>query len=244
MSFFFEFSKKISIFPSEIHVWSSSLVLSNEKTLLGLLSKEECDRAKRFRFPLHRQRFISSRAILRKILSFYLDCLPQHIEIAYTEHGKPFLASTNSILQFNLSHSENIAVYAFTLTHAIGIDIEKISERSHEAIAKRFFSPIENEALSGLSPEKQMVYFYRIWSRKEALVKAMGQGLSIPLSTFSVSIHNDFEIILLENEKWSIISLPIKEGFQSALATNQPIQHIQYWHFNDCNPSLDNVYLP
>lgn len=218
---------------NEIHVWSADLVLTaeQEKNKFALLSADERERALRFHFPIHRQRFIAARSALRQILSLYLHVAAEDILFAYGEHKKPYLQIPGSTLQFNLAHSFDRAVYAFTLNHAIGVDIEKMEDDDKQDIATRFFSPEENEELMRLSKHDKIAGFYRIWSRKEALIKAVGKGLSIPLSSFSVSASDASQTVILENESWTLLSLPIHPDYQSALASNQQINKIHYWDF-------------
>ncbi len=225
----------IQINNNDIHVWSTelSIFFNQENELLTLLSADEYQRAMRFHFPIHRQRFIVARAILRQILSYYLKVAPQEIRFAYTEHEKPYLLSPdNTSLQFNTSHSEDFAIYAFSLNHPIGIDIEKIQDDYNPAVAERFFSPKENGDLQQLPPQGRIRGFYRIWSRKEAMIKAIGKGLSM-ISTFSVSVTDCVEIVRLENDEWYLIPLAIHDDYQSALATNQDVKKVYYWRVGD-----------
>lgn len=216
---------------NEIQIWSLSLILTpeQEKEQFVLLSKDERLRAQRFHFPIHKQKYIAARAALRQILSKYLDMPAQDIVFTYTEHKKPYLSSPHPLpLQFNLSHSHDIAIIACTLDYDLGIDIEKVESVYKEDVAKRFFSPQENEALGQLEGVERIQGFYRLWARKEAVIKAIGKGLFIPLQTFSVSIQDSEETITLENENWTLIPLIIHEDYQAALATNQPIKKISY----------------
>ncbi|MBX3709158.1 MAG: 4'-phosphopantetheinyl transferase superfamily protein [Gammaproteobacteria bacterium] len=230
----------MQIEENEIHVWTADL---STNLIQELLSSDEKKRANRFLFPIHKQRFIAARSILRKILSFYLAVPPQEIMFTYNSNGKPFLHMPSTHLQFNLSHSENIAIYAITMTHDIGIDIEKIQETYNRDLAKRFFSLKENQDLLLLPLEEQKIAFYRIWSRKEAIIKAIGKGLTIPLSTFSVSVHDVNEVISLDqNENWSLIPLSILTDFQSVVATNQYVKKISYWTFFEQSPKLNKVH--
>lgn len=230
---------------NEVHVWTADLAIPPEqvKVKFEFLNADERARAERFHFPMHSRRFIAARSDLRQILSLYLNIKPKDIVFEYTQHKKPYLhLPDHSRIQFNVSHSEDIAIYAVTLDHDIGIDIEKIKTSYDPKVANRYFSQRENEALTHLTPEERIVGFYRVWSRKEALVKAVGKGLSIPLSSFSVSVNDTVETILLENVSWSILPLSIQDGFQSALATNQKIDKISYLRFFEHGFKLDNVY--
>lgn len=235
--------------PNEIHVWSSDLTIPPKQAekKLALLSSNECERAKRFRFPIHGRRFIAARSTLRHILSLYLNISPNEIEFGYAEHKKPYLhipnlpIPNNPRLQFNLAHSHDIAIYAFTLSYAVGIDIEKIKETYDPAVAERFFSPHEFKDLMKLPSKDRITTFYRIWSRKEAVIKAVGKGLSIPLSTFSVSSNDVSETITIEHEAWSLIPLSIHPDYQSALASNQIVKKISYWIYSEHGYTLDNI---
>lgn len=233
----------MQIKQNEIHVWSVDLKTTPEwvNKEIDLLSADELKRAQRYRFEIHQKRFIAARSRLRQILSWYLDMLPHTITFTYTDHKKPFLSHpAHTRLMFNISHSEDIAVLALTLDYAIGIDIEKTKSTYNEAVAKRFFSPTEYAELMHLEEEKRAPAFYCLWARKEAIVKATGRGLSIPLSSFSVSINDIEEKIVLENEIWSLVPLLLYDDYQSALATNQSIKKIHLLNFFDHGRNYSN----
>jgi 4'-phosphopantetheinyl transferase len=236
----------MQIKPNEIHIWASDLAITEteENKKFSLLSLDERKRANQFHFPIHRQRFIAARSMLRIILSHYLNVASHDIVFAYDEDEKPYLQYPNDThLQFNLSHSDCMAVYAFTIDHSIGIDIEKIQDDYHSGVAQRFFSEQENQELLNLPSSERIAGFYRIWARKEAIVKAIGKGLSIPLTTFSVSAAYNSEIITLENQgSWSLIPLLIHPAYQAAVATNQTVTAISFWKYFDQSPKLDKVY--
>lgn len=232
--------------PHDAHIWSTTFAipLDAEEEWTALLSQDELERAKRFRFLTHQQRFIAARATLRRILSLYLACSPQHIRFAYSEHNKPYLCMPDTALQFNISHSDDMAAYAFTLHHAIGIDIEKIQASYEERIATRYFSQQENIALTQLSAEEKSTGFYRLWSRKEAIIKAVGKGLAMPMASFSVAAKDVMETISLEDQVWSLIPLSLHADFKSAFATSQVVKHIYLWDFFNREPRLNKVYSP
>lgn len=236
----------MQIKPNEIHIWTADLTITQaqENEKLGLLNLEERERASRYHFPIHRTRFIAARSMLRVIISQYLNIIPEDIIFTYDENEKPSLNTPNPLqLQFNLSHSENFAVYAITSEHAIGVDIEKVQDHFNLAVAKRYFTQQENTNLLNLSSQEQITTFYRIWARKEALIKAIGKGLAIPLSSFSVSTNDAYEMITFDhNQNWSLIPLFIHADYQSAVATNQTIKKISYWKFFGHQPKLDKEY--
>jgi 4'-phosphopantetheinyl transferase len=211
---------------NEIHIWSADLGITTaqEEALLALLSPDEHERAERFKYLQHRMRFIAARGSLRQILSNYLDLPPKEIIFAYGEHHKPYL--TASPIQFNLAHSGDMAVYAITLNHPIGIDIEKIQNNYNPDIAKRFFNPQEYAALLALPEHKRILGFYCLWARKEAIIKATGRGISMGLATFNVSVNDVSETVIVQNEAWSLLPLSIHPDYASAVATNQTIKTI------------------
>ncbi|MCL1471638.1 4'-phosphopantetheinyl transferase family protein [Argonema antarcticum] len=178
---------------NDIHIWCACIDLPSLRVqqLAQILSEDELKRAERFYFEQHRNRFIARRGILRTILSRYLDRSPNELEFNYGSRGKPALAETcgGDRLRFNLSDSHGFALYAVTCDRNLGIDIEKIRPIDDaEQIAKRFFSSQEYAVLRDLDRSQQQVAFYNCWTRKEAYVKAIGDGLSFPLDGFDVSL--------------------------------------------------------
>ena len=197
----------------EIHVWSASLV-TDEVTLRSLeatLVDEERERARRFIFERDRDRYVAARGILRDLLGQYLRCAPRSIEFAYGPYGKPAItgAASRSGICFNLSHSHGLAVVAIGREQEVGIDVELIrAEFASEAIAKRYFSAKEIDELSRLPVELRTEGFFLCWTRKEAYIKAKGDGLQIPLDSFDVSLSPGRPATLssVDAPHWSIES--------------------------------------
>jgi 4'-phosphopantetheinyl transferase len=195
--------------------------------LATLLTAEERDRAHRFAFDRDRRRFIVSRARLRQLLSMRLAVRPESIELIYGKHGKPALAPpfADSGLRFNVSHSEDIAVYAFSMGREIGIDVEAVRTiNDADAIAARFFSPRENEAYLALDLRDKTRGFFNCWTRKEAFIKAHGDGLSYPLDRFDVSLAPDepAKILRVADAQgnacgWALDSFEPASGFVGAI---------------------------
>jgi 4'-phosphopantetheinyl transferase len=155
------------------------------------LTEDEKRRARQFRFPRDRKRFIVSRARLRQLLASRLDASPASIELQYGCRGKPELAGqfAASKLKFNVSHSEDLAVYAFTSGGEVGVDVELIRPLPDaDDIATRFFSRAENAAYLALHPRDRPLGFFNCWTRKEAFIKAIGDGLYYPLDAFDVTL--------------------------------------------------------
>ncbi len=230
-----------------VHLWRVALTdfATQEKELLSLLSPDEVQRAERFRFNIHRVRYLTARAMLRKILSLYINIAPEKIIFSYGKRGKPYLRDNPLDLQFNLSHSEDMAVYALTQQEEIGVDIEKMSAEYKESIAKRFFSSQEYLQLAALSKQEQIVGFYHLWARKEAVIKALGEGLFAPLADFSVSAQEKVETLVLthaqKEHSYHIESFNVHPDYQAAFATSQTVENIFYWEWTLTGPQLFNI---
>jgi 4'-phosphopantetheinyl transferase len=162
--------------------------------LWQLLSRDERQRAERFRYVEHRQRYIVARASLRRLLAERLGIAPSAVELVETSYGKPKLGPVHGSagLEFNLSHSEVLAVYVFTKGRAVGVDVELIRQvPDADDLAECFFSPREAAALRSLPLDRRSLAFLACWTRKEAFIKALGLGLSCSLDTFDVTIDPD-----------------------------------------------------
>jgi 4'-phosphopantetheinyl transferase len=211
----------------EVHVWFARLDRTPARLtrMRTILSPDEIARADRFYMEVHRNRFIAARALLRNLLAGYLEQPPEAIRFEYNEWGKPALAPgiVASDLRFNLSHSQDLAMYAFVLERDVGVDIEMIrAEVANERIAENFFSPWEVETLRALPREHQAEAFFNCWTRKEAYVKARGQGLSIELASFDVSLVPGEEAKILRGDDclgWSMASFKPDYGCVAAMAT-------------------------
>jgi 4'-phosphopantetheinyl transferase len=177
------------------------------------LSKAERGRAARFRFDRERRRFTVARARLRELLAERLDVPPESIEFVYGREGKPALAErfARSGWRFNLSHCGELAVFAFSRAGEVGVDVEAVHAIAEaDAIAARVFSRREHEAYRALAPTERPLAFFRCWTRKEAFVKALGGGLSMPLAEVDVA-HAP--------PGWRLHSFSPLPGFIGALAT-------------------------
>jgi 4'-phosphopantetheinyl transferase len=159
--------------------------------LWQLLSRDERERAGKFRYAEHRQHYIVARASLRRLLAERLRIAPRAIEFVETKYGKPRLAPVHGSadVEFNLSHSGFLALYAFTSGRAVGVDVELIREvPDADDLAERFFSPTEIASLRALPLDQRSLAFLACWTRKEAFIKGLGLGLSCPLDAFDVTI--------------------------------------------------------
>lgn len=213
-----------------VHVWTAELPLLEpySSRLEGVLDRAERERAERFRFERDRARFILSHGWIRILLGRYLRRAPAGVELGVSEFGKPFVQgdSSESSLQFSLSHSGELATLAVARGRCLGVDIEKVRpERATLEIAARFFSREEAEALRALAPESRVEAFFRCWTRKEAYVKARGEGLSRRLDRFSVSLGvEEFPSLRPsapgdeESLGWSLRDLTPPSGYAAAIA--------------------------
>lgn len=227
----------------EVHVWRASLrgSLTGEiKRGLNILSSEEKVRADRFLQVKHRKRFITSHAILHAILMRYLPELwAPPLRFCYNEYGKPHLAY-DVPLQFNLSNSHSVALYAVAMDQKVGIDVEYMQKDTQfSEIAERFFSSEENAALQKLPVEEQLAGFYRLWTLKEAYIKATGYGLSFPLNRFTTNvkvIQMDGLISVDGNceqaKSWALCPVLVGEDYEdykAALAVERPLKIVHYF---------------
>lgn len=178
---------------NEIHIWLNYLNVHEAriKHLYPLLSDAEKERSERFKFYKHRKAFIASHGFMHTVLAYYINSQANEIEFSHAEHGKPALiASQNSQhIQFNLSHSNNIAILAVCKHHSVGVDVE-YAERKTDwvGVSKRFFTPNEQQLLFNLDEDEQKKAFFQIWTRKEAHMKVTGMGLSLSPNDFEVSV--------------------------------------------------------
>lgn len=192
------------------------------------LAADERVRTAAFRFDELRRRFIITRGSLRHLLGMRTGVDPAAITFTYAEGGKPSLA--NGGLHFNLSHAEEVAVFAFCATSEIGVDVEYIRPiDGRDAISRRFFSAAECGELGSLPESERTLAFYHCWTRKEAYVKAIGQGLSHPLDRFTVSVRPGARAALLEvdgdadaGSRWLMHSFIPAEGYVAAVAVAAP----------------------
>ena len=237
--------KDLTLADTEVHVWRAQLELplSQVQALRGILTDDELDRANRFSFEIDRQRFIAARGTLRSILSRYITIYPSHLRFHYNQYGKPFLAPEFStyLLNFNLSHSGRMALYAITRNMEIGVDVERVrSDFEYEEIAERFFSANEVAILRTIPTEKKLEAFYTCWTRKEAYIKAHGKGLSLPLDSFDVSFAPWEPPMLLlgkdepqERSLWTLLDLKPGLGYMGALAVKGIRCRFRYWEGNE-----------
>jgi len=217
-----------STFPAlklgQAHIWRCDLDALPVSDYELLLSDDEWQRAARFHFPLHRARYIAGRGALRSLLAQYLGQKPAEFSFTLNDHGKPELKESQ--LRFNVSHSQNVALLAFCLTDDIGADVEfrrgDYDDEKIARLARRFFCEAESRELETLSGTAKQAAFFRCWTRKEALLKATGEGIAGGLATYRVSLlpRQKAEVLAPYEEigDWSLFDLQPGENIAGALA--------------------------
>jgi 4'-phosphopantetheinyl transferase len=194
-----------------------------------LLADDERERASRYRFERDRRRFVSGRATLRRLLADYLDCEPAEVELAYGPYGKPFVQRPD--LSFNVSHSASCALFAFAPGFEVGIDVElPAGQKDYDRVASQFFSPCEVARFRAQPPASRPLAFLRCWTRKEAYIKARGEGLQLPLHDFDVTLDPAVPAALLrtawssdEPTEWTMRDVSnLSGGGVAALAARAP----------------------
>jgi 4'-phosphopantetheinyl transferase len=229
---------------ADVHLWAVPLALDPDGLAerAALLAPAEQERAMRFRFARERGRFIASRSGLRAILASYLERDPEDLEFDYGPRGKPCLAAaspTHPQLEFNLSHSEDLALIAVKRGEAVGVDLERIRPLPDAGdLAARFFSARENELIQSLSEELRPVAFLQIWTRKEACLKASGEGIGHFLRLANVVTQaGDFARRVrlagdsISATEWSLQELSPASGFVAAVATTSDDLLLSHWRW-------------
>jgi 4'-phosphopantetheinyl transferase len=207
------------------HVWAVSLRVSPEtlRRLLATLSPDEIERAERFHFDLDRQRFIAGRGFLRGILGYYLGAEPAEIEFQYGSNGKPALAGrlAGIGLLFNVAHCESLALVAVNRNSMVGVDVERVRPLPDaDDLAARFFSPRERAVYHKSPDGKRPAAFFNIWTRKEAWLKATGEGIGCELDKVEPA------------DRCYLHDLVPAEGFAGALAIAPGARAPACWRWN------------
>ena len=223
-----------------VHVWSVPTVASAGISLRfeRTLSPDERERADRFRFAYLRESFIVARGALRVLLGRYLGLSPADIQFTYNGKGKPALAAPSGLC-FNASHSGGLALFAFTPNCEIGVDVEQIRPLPDmQNIANRFFCSAEASELATLSANQRTSAFFLCWTRKEAYIKAIGEGLFEPLDGFRVTLQpsQPARFMHLPHDAlgaWKLHNLHVVPGYAAALAYRDAERPVALSPLND-----------
>jgi 4'-phosphopantetheinyl transferase len=241
---------------NDVHVWSASLDVSPAylSELRKILSEDERNKETHFHFQRDKDRYVASKGALRAILARYVGMPPAALRFVRNPHGKPALAARNRLtsaaelgtaLCFNMSHSQNLALYAITFGREVGIDVEcmrtgfaALTDGEGMQIAEQFFSSYEVAMLRQLPDALRQRGFFHTWTRKEAYLKARGDGLSVPLNEFDVSVRPDEPPVLLRAQqdprevgRWSLRALEPAPGFVGTVVVQGPVDAWQLWRW-------------
>jgi len=201
------------------------------------LSADETARAKKFKFDKHRNRFIAGRGALRAIVARYLKTSAEELRFAYSENGKPALVGEAAGIHFNLAHTEDLALVAVTRIGLIGVDVEAVRPMKNvDELVARFFSARENALFQKVPEAEKPEAFFNLWTRKEALLKATGEGITRSLSLVEVSFLPGEPARLLAisgDEKkaaeWTLRDFSPVAGFVGAIAIQMPDVRLSSW---------------
>ncbi|HEY3968528.1 MAG TPA: 4'-phosphopantetheinyl transferase superfamily protein [Planctomycetaceae bacterium] len=229
--------------PRIVHVWSLALDLPHN-TIDGLrmnLADDELARAARYKFDRHRRRFIACRGQVRQILANYLGTDASRLSFQYGPKGKPALAApwSESGVEYNVSHSHERALCAVALNHELGVDVEHLrTPYDFEGIAAQFFAAEEVAALRELSDSARLTAFFACWTQKEAVLKAVGAGLSIPLNQVVVSLAPQQPAVIRnfldasgQSTDWWMQNLEPFPGYVGAIASQGSSLEMACWQF-------------
>lgn len=234
----------LDLASNDVHVWRAKLDPSEEctKQLTRMLSDDEQKKMRRFHYDKDRKRFIVTRGVLRKIMSRYLNIKPSHIQFGYSTHGKPYLVEKlrGEKICFNLSYSHNLSLYAFTKSRRVGIDIEYVRPFVDvDQIVAGFFSSNEQAIWQQLPEKQKQEAFFNCWTRKEAYIKARGEGLSLPLDQFEVSFAPGKPAALLgtdgaldQTSRWLLRVIQSDSSYAAALVVEGCDWQLKCWEWS------------
>ncbi len=229
----------IEIEEYQVHVWQANIKADSAyyKDFSNALSSDELERANNFRFPKDRERFIIRRYQLRLILSKYCGCQPNEIMFGYNSFKKPFIWLPEfKEVKFNMSCSGDLMLVGLCNQNEIGIDIEKVCEiHNLDNIASENFSLQELKYLNGTLDKINA--FYKIWTRKEAFIKAIGKGMYYPLKSFCVEVNSSggYEQLVIfnhltESKLWRTAEINSPAGYIASIAIKSDRFRINYFH--------------
>jgi 4'-phosphopantetheinyl transferase len=243
---------RITVAPAQMGRGEATVALANldlpedeVEPLAALLTADESARAERYHSPADRRRFTVGRAILRLLLGSCLQLVPSELRFHYGSAGKPSLDPRQNWgnLRFNVARSGDLALYGLLREQELGIDLEyQTSSVNCVEIARRFFSPEENQMIRSLPPAEQDSAFYSFWTRKEAYVKGIGSGLGLPLDQFTVPLATAAPVLVCGKgfeerqgstdwvtTSWLVHDVRVPQGYFAALAVDGEIIELRQW---------------
>jgi 4'-phosphopantetheinyl transferase len=223
---------------TEVQVWRIDLIVSMEaiQQLTRLLSADEYARSQRFRFQQHRDRFTVGRGVLRTLLGQYLDTPPDQLQFEYSSYGKPSLLPVRNgkTVQFNVTHSGDVALVAIALDRRVGVDLEQIrSMPEAKSLAQRFFAASESAHICTLPTLEQQMMFFRYWTCKEAYLKAIGSGIAHGLDQVAIDFSETSAALTNtpDSEQWTIWELSPAVGYTAAVVAAQHEGYLTCWRW-------------
>jgi 4'-phosphopantetheinyl transferase len=222
----------------DLHLWKldTRLCLSHINAFSAALSPDETARAKRFKFPRDRDRFIFAHGFKRQVLAKYAGAPPDALCFVENQYGKPALA--DSLIRFNFSHSGDLVLLGVMNQVDVGVDVERTNKAvDYLQLAERFFHPNEAKKINHCNGDARRQAFYKTWTSKEAYIKAVGKGLSLPLDSFEVEALPDQPAAILDSHdtknRRSIHALNIGKDYAAAVVMDKAASVILM--FNECN---------
>lgn len=217
-----------SLILNTVHIWIIDIEKYSSDDFWSILSDKEREKANRYQFDKPKNNFIVTRGCLKTILAKYLQTTPAEIEFIYTYNGKPALEAENN-LYFNVSHSKELGVIGVTQNDDVGIDVEYMEDMdNYNEIIKRFFSEKEYASFQQLTKTAEKDAFYNSWTKKEAYIKATGDGFKRSLASFTIGFDTGFEEHIHENEKWHFFTNEIRPGYKFTVVKKGIIENIEY----------------
>lgn len=222
-------TKNCILNEARIDLWQFSLK-HELNVAYQILNADEKARGDRFYFSRHKRRFTTARTTLRIILARYLNTSPERLEFTYNEYGKPAVINSQK-LQFNISHTGDLAMLAVGKGYPLGVDIEQYSARPYDGIAKSLFSERELAEFTKMPPMLKATVFFHVWSQKEAFIKACGLGLSYPTKEFNVPTSIPTQQLVedpLHNMTWQLRSFMPEIACSGALCYHPTVREIRH----------------
>jgi 4'-phosphopantetheinyl transferase len=235
--------ERVALAADELHVWALPLDRTEREMadLAAVLTEDENVRAARLKEGPIRDEFVAARGLLRTVLGRYRPLKPIQFRFRHGPTGKPYLADVEPELFFNLSHSNGMALLALSVTCEVGVDVERYRTfRNELGLARRYFLPQEAAGLEALPPESRQRAFFRVWTAKEAILKACGRGLANYLESILLSVEPDAPLQLLtfdgsaqEAQSWGLTHLTPAPAFLGAVAHRSPGCRLVCWRWPD-----------
>ncbi len=231
--------ESLELSSAEAHVWRVRIPTQTDHLdqWRGILSDDERKRAEQFKFDKDRNAYCTTRAVLRELLARYTHQPPESLDFEVNAYGKPELtnACNSQDVQFNVSHSGAYALLAFGKTHPLGVDLERIRDNVQD-ITDLLLSSMEKELFNGLTDTQRLASLFHVWTSKEAIIKALGKGFSIPLHDVTVDVDPKHPPTLVglsaqvgQAADWRLHGLRVDQDYSATLAARAAIGQLRCW---------------